>query len=128
MLLHGPTVHFPIALLLLGSWLELLRPHSEREQLIAAFMLRWGWWSALLASLTGLLSVAWRWQRLQAQPELLNTHAATSLLILGVYWRLVSGQPPVTKRRLWLCCGCGLIVLTGFFGGRLMTVMLAAAE
>jgi uncharacterized membrane protein len=124
--LHPPSVHFPVALLLVGSILELWvlrRPNSDR--LIASrLMLRIGWWFALLATLTGLSTLVFNRERIERDLGWINAHALTSLIIVAVYWRLVIGRPvsPLLRQRL-LLLGILLIALTGWLGGRLAYVL-----
>ena len=120
--IHPATVHFPIALLLVGSLGELWAMRRDRADIVAAsrVMLSIGWWTALVATLSGFVTLALEWQRAQTYLDWINAHAATSLIIVGVYWRIVLGKPqPATTRRTLLIIGSALIVLTGWLGGYL---------
>lgn len=128
-LLHPPTVHFPVALLLIGSIIELnaARWPSLGLQQAAAVMLRIGWWSCLLALATGLASIALDWGFAQQHLGLINAHAATALLLTGLYWRIVIARPPLvgsTRRRL-LSLGIACILGVGWLGGRLVEALIA---
>ncbi|HYF62531.1 MAG TPA: DUF2231 domain-containing protein [Herpetosiphonaceae bacterium] len=120
-LLHPATVHFPIALLLAGSALELWAGTRERADLLGAarLMLRFGWWAALAATLTGFATLAFSWQSAQAVLGWINAHAATSLIIVDVYWRVALARTTPQARRRLLIAGSALIILTGWLGGHL---------
>lgn len=128
-LFHPPTVHFPVAFLLIGSIIELnaARWPSPGLQQAAAMMLRIGWWSCLLALATGLASIALDWEFAQQQLGLINAHALTALLLTGLYWRIVIARPPligVARRRL-LGLGVACIIVVGWLGGRLVEALIA---
>lgn len=120
-LLHPSTVHFPIALLLVGSAIELWAGPRQRPDLLAAarWLLRIGWWAAMAATLTGFATLALTWQSAQAVLGWVNAHAATSLIIVGVYWRVALARTTPRARRNLLIAGSALIILTGWLGGHL---------
>ena len=125
MSIHPASVHFPIALLFVGSALELWRrrkPGPAPDAMLAAsrLMLRIGWWGALLAFATGLATIALDLDQTQRLIGWINGHVAASLAIIGVYWRLGLSRPlPDRTRVILLALGMALIVLTGWLGGAL---------
>lgn len=119
--LHPATVHLPLALLLVGSLIELRARPESPWRASAVHMLLIGWWGALAAALAGMLDAGLRWERTQALLGWVNGHGLGGLAIVAVYWRLTLGrrQPAATRRR-WLAAGIGLLLLTGWLGGHLV--------
>ncbi|ABX06158.1 MAG TPA: hypothetical protein DEF47_15750 [Herpetosiphon sp.] len=122
MSLHPQAVHFPIALLLVSSILTLWnerRPHHELA-ITARWCLKIGWWSSLLAVMTGILAAALAFDQIRQQLTWINSHAVVSLSLVAVYWRLVLGKPlPAAAQKRRHLLGIGLIVLAGWLGGQL---------
>jgi uncharacterized membrane protein len=94
--LHPPVVHFPIALLLLGSGAALLYLFGPRwlgsgrsELLVLAWWpLRLGWLGVVLAVLTGLLDQSGLPPR-APYSQVLNAHISSGLAQLVVYGLLL---------------------------------------
>lgn len=129
--LHPFTVHFPIALLLLSLALSLvyLRRHDPFLERSAYGALVLGWWSALIATLTGTLELALRWPLPAEVIGWLNAHAASGLALLVIFGqallrrrrdpRILDGP----QRRIYLSLlggGTALVLLSGWIGGHLV--------
>ena len=146
--LHPSTVHFPIALLLLGSaltLLHLLRRAPLDLKVTVWLLLSLGWLGGAGAVLTGLLA------QVNLPPDapyrtVLNFHIGAGLAVLVVYgfllyrgwlYRGVKAQKARQKRgvatgdllddetaRTWIAAvvvvGALLIVATGWYGGLLV--------
>ncbi len=146
--LHPATVHFPIALLLLGSLLTLL--HLFRRPAVDLRLTIWlllglGWLGGAVAVLTGLLA------QIDLPPDapyrtVLNFHIGAGLAVLVFYGFLLyrgwlyrgararkerekRGDPTAdllddTGARAWIAAvvvlGALLIVATGWYGGQLV--------
>ena len=139
--LHPAIVHFPIALLLLGSAVTLVYLASRRQKELALFalwLLLLGWIGALAAILSGLLAQSGLPPRAEYRTTL-NWHIGTGMglalvygALLYVWWlRRPRDQRPETKpllddrnSRLWvivaLLLGALLVIVTGWNGGRLV--------
>lgn len=85
--LHPASVHFPIALLLVGSVTGLLylwwQPRAELS-ILTWWMLKLGWASAIVAAFTGILAQG----NLPPQAPyrvILNGHITSSLALIVVY-------------------------------------------
>jgi uncharacterized membrane protein len=146
--LHPPTVHFPIALLIVASAAGLLYLYGRR--LPALLILTWwtmsaGWLAGGVAVLTGLLAQS---GLPPAAPYrgVLNWHTGTGLALLVVYgWllyrRWLFSKPSAQRARqrtgvnysdllddpqarfgctLLLILGMSLVVASGWNGGRLV--------
>ena len=146
--LHPATVHFPIALLLLGSLLALVhlfrRPAADLR-LTVWLLLGLGWLGGAVAVLTGLLA------QIDLPPDapyraVLNFHIGAGLTVLVLYgfllyrgWlfrgararkaRQKRGDPTAdllddAGARAWIVAvvvlGALLIVATGWYGGQLV--------
>ncbi len=146
--LHPATVHFPIALLLVGSLLALIhlfrRPVADLR-LTIWLLLGLGWLGGAVAVLTGLLA------QVDLPPDapyraMLNFHIGTGLAVLLLYgfllyrgwlYRGAKAQKARQKRgdptadllddagaRGWIAAvvvlGALLIVATGWYGGQLV--------
>ncbi|HEY1013892.1 MAG TPA: DUF2231 domain-containing protein [Herpetosiphonaceae bacterium] len=119
--LHPATVHFPLALLLAGSLIELLARPESPWRASAGHMLLLGWWGAVAAALAGMLDAGLRWERTQELLGWVNGHGLAGLAIVAVYWRLTLGRrQSEPARRRWLAAGVGLLLLTGWLGGHLV--------
>ncbi|HXF63399.1 MAG TPA: DUF2231 domain-containing protein [Caldilineaceae bacterium] len=146
--LHPRVVHFPIALLLLGSAAALLYLFGPRAfrfiapaelRTLAWWPLRLGWLGVALAVLTGLFDQG----RLPPQAPYsatLNWHIGSGLALLVVYGILLYRQWLWKKQRrppdgvedlldspaarpwvaLLLAVGIALVVLSGWLGGALV--------
>ena len=146
--LHPATVHFPIALLLVGSLLALIhlfRRPAVDLRLTIWLMLGLGWLGGAVAVLTGLLA------QVNLPPDapyrpVLNFHIGTGLAVLLLYgfllyrgwlYRGAKAQKARQKRsdptadllddagaRPWIAAvvvlGALLIVATGWYGGQLV--------
>ena len=146
--LHPATVHFPIALLLVGSLLALI--HLFRRPAVDLRLTIWlllglGWLGGAVAVLTGLLA------QVNLPPDapyrpVLNFHIGTGLAVLLLYgfllyrgwlYRGAKAQKARQKRsdptadllddagaRPWIAAvvvlGALLIVATGWYGGQLV--------
>lgn len=139
--LHPATVHFPIALLLVGSLAGLLylwwRPRPELR-VLTWWLLLLGWIGAGVASFTGLLAQG----GLPPQAPfsaVLNGHISSGLAQIVVYaalfyrvWIHRNRRRPsdpadlldVPSARPWLTVlmllGMGLVLLGGWLGGELV--------
>jgi uncharacterized membrane protein len=146
--LHPATVHFPIALLLLGSALMLLhlwrRPPIDLK-LTIWLLIELGWLGGGVAVLTGLLA------QTNLPPDapyraVLNFHIGAGLAVLAVYgfllyrgWRYRGAKAQKARRqrgvatldlfedtgaRGWITAvaliGTSLILATGWYGGQLV--------
>jgi uncharacterized membrane protein len=127
--LHAPTVHFPIALYLLGVLFTLAflwRGHTDYEK-FAYWSFILSWVATIIASLIGLID--------QSQLEIndprrnnVNTHitSAIALLIINgliVYMRF--RWPDVLARHRWsylglMVLGIAAVITTGWFGAELV--------
>ncbi len=138
--LHPALVHFPIALLLLGSGLAVLQLYGWTRidlRTTVWVLIGLGWLGGLAAVLSGLLAQA------NLPPDapyrsVINWHIGTGLALLLVYGVLLyqawMGRPGRGKRsrdllaepggRLWvsalLAVGVVLIFATGWNGGLLV--------
>jgi uncharacterized membrane protein len=139
--LHPATVHFPIALLLVGSVAALLYLYTSPRQTLC--IMAWGsllvgWATGGLAILTGLLAQS----GLPPQAPysaVLNGHIGTGLAIMLVYGTLLyrawlvrnrarPGKPAnlldVPSARGWvtalLLLGMATVTITGWLGGELV--------
>lgn len=129
--LHPFTVHFPIALLLLSLALSLVYlrrrdPFLERSAYGALVL---GWWSALIATLTGTVELALHWPLQAEVVGWLNAHAASGLTLLVVYGQALLRRrrdPHILdgpQRRAYLGllgAGAALVLLSGWIGGHLV--------
>ena len=139
--LHPATVHFPIALLLVGSLAGLLylwwQPRPDLR-LLTWWLLGLGWIGAGVAALTGLLAQG----NLPPQAPysaVLNGHITSALAVIVTYaaifyrvWlhrnRRRAGDPvdllDVPGARTWLTLllllGMALVALGGWLGGELV--------
>ena len=141
---HSPVVHFPIALLLLGSVAALLYLAGMRRdelRVLTWWPLRLGWLGAAAAVLTGLLSQSGLPPR-APYSAVLNWHIGSGLTLLLVYAVLLYRQWLWTAKRQhrapdapsdlldvpsargWmralLVLGVALVVLSGWLGGELV--------
>jgi uncharacterized membrane protein len=140
-LLHPAVVHFPIGLLITGSFVALLYLFGWRRYYAAQsawLMLLIGWFGGILAILTGLLA-----QRelppLAPYRDILDWHTGSGIALAAIYgfllyrrwlWRQRrKATDPVdlldhAGARWWLAfvllLGVGLVVLSGFLGGVLV--------
>jgi uncharacterized membrane protein len=139
--LHPAIVHFPIALLLLGSAIAVAYLVGRRRAefaLFALWLLFLGWVSTLAAVLSGLLAQSGLPPRAEYRTTL-NWHIGTGMGLALVYGGLLylwwvrrpREQKPKSKpllddpnSRLWviivLLVGALLVVATGWNGGRLV--------
>ncbi len=140
--LHPPVVHFPIALLLLGSGAGLLYLAGMRRdevRVLTWWPLRLGWVGAAVAVLTGLLAQSGLPPR-TPYASVLNWHIGTGLALLLVYavllyrhwlWGAKRRSPDapsdlldVPSARGWvaalLVVGIALVGLSGWLGGELV--------
>lgn len=145
---HPATVHFPIALLLLGSaltLLHLLRQMSVDLKTTIWLLLGLGWVGGAVAVLTGLLAQVNLPPNAPYRP-VLNFHIGAGLSVLLVYgfllyrgWLYRSTRAQKARRargsattdllddvsaRLWIAIvavlGATLILVTGWYGGVLV--------
>jgi uncharacterized membrane protein len=139
--LHPATVHFPIALLLVGSLAGLLYLWWDQRpelRILTWWLLMLGWVGAGVAALTGLLAQG----NLPPQAPytvVLNGHISSGLALIVVYaalfyrvWlhrnrRRVTDPTDlldVPGARLWLTLllllGMALVALGGWLGGQLV--------
>jgi uncharacterized membrane protein len=139
--LHPATVHFPIALLLVGSLAGLLYLWWQKRaelRVLTWWLLALGWVGAGAAVLTGLLAQG----NLPPQAPyrgLLNNHITSGMALLVVYaaifyrvWLHRNRRRPtdpadlldVDSARLWLTLllllGMGLVAFSGWLGGQLV--------
>lgn len=132
MLLHPFAVHFPIALWLTSTFFDLLAWRQGDP-----VYRRTAYWLAGLGLLGALFSIAFGWidlldqERQGVGPGLLLRHrlhsgvayAATVVYAVNFGWRCRS-QNRLTGTLLWLSLvGAILIVVAGYLGGDLRTVM-----
>ena len=146
--LHPSTVHFPIALLLLGSGLTLLQLWRRAPvdlKLTIWLLFGLGWIGGAVAVLTGLLAQA-NLPPDAAYRPVLNFHIGAGLAMLAVYgfllyrgWLYHGAKAQRMRRqrgvatvdllddaaaRGWIAplvvVGALLIVTTGWFGGQLV--------
>ncbi len=146
--LHPSTVHFPIALLLLGSGLTLLQLWRRAPvdlKLTIWLLFGLGWIGGAVAVLTGLLAQA-NLPPDAAYRPVLNFHIGAGLAVLAVYgfllyrgWLYHGAKAQRMRRqrgvatvdllddaaaRGWIAplvvVGALLIVTTGWFGGQLV--------
>jgi uncharacterized membrane protein len=139
--LHPATVHFPIALLLVGSLAGLLYLWWDQRpelRVLTWWLLMLGWAGAGVAALTGLLAQG----NLPPQAPysfVLNGHISSGLALIVVYAALFyrvwlhrnrrratdsADLLDVPSARLWLTLllllGMALVVIGGWLGGQLV--------
>ncbi|MCC6455488.1 MAG: DUF2231 domain-containing protein [Caldilineaceae bacterium] len=139
--LHPATVHFPIALLLVGSLAGLLYLWWKQRpelRILTWWLLMLGWIGAGVAALTGLLAQGNLPPQAPYTP-VLNGHISSGLALIVVYAALFyrvwlhrnrrSATDPadlldVPGARLWLSLllllGMALVALGGWLGGQLV--------
>jgi uncharacterized membrane protein len=138
--LHPALVHFPIALLLLGSvaaLLYIIRPRPAELVVFAWWLLVLGWISALAAILSGLLAQVGLPPRAPYR-NILNWHIGTGMALAVVYgallyaWWLRRPREGKSAKQLlddsatrpWvtvlLLLGILLIIASGWNGGKLV--------
>lgn len=142
--IHPPVVHFPIALLLLGSGAGLLYLAGVRRaelSILTWWPLRLGWLGAAAAVLTGLLAQSGLPPR-APYTAVLNGHIGSGLALLGVYAVILYRQwlwqarrhrrdpdapedlLDVPAARGWtaalLLIGIALVAVSGWLGGELV--------
>lgn len=129
--MHPILIHYPIALLPLAWFAEVLAALLRREGLRTAglFMIIVGalgaggaWWTGTLREAQGeeVLEFAGSMQQVVARHELLATITAVAAGVLAL-WRLVRCRGMAAKERvLFLVLGFALsvvVLLTGYYGG-----------
>lgn len=130
--LHPRFVHFPIALLLVGSVLALVYMLWQRRPPLATLvwgMLLLGWISLFFAVLTGLIDQ----NSAPQEPEiksLLSLHTALGFALIAVYGLMLYERlrlpnaldVPATRWRLLALAllGLALLVVDGWVGGTLV--------
>jgi uncharacterized membrane protein len=136
--LHPAVVHFPIALLLVGSAAALLHIYGPRRRDLATcswWLLLLGWIGTLAAILSGLLAQSGLPPRAPYR-SVLNWHIGTGMAVALVYGALLylwwlrrarSGARPLlddASARLWvtvlLLLGMLLVIASGWSGGSLV--------
>ncbi len=131
--LHPRFVHFPVALLFLGSFMLLLSLVWSRWNLrnLGWVNLLLGWLSLFPAIVTGLIDQT----RLEPTPEVtsaVNQHITGGIALLVIYGYLLYTRlrqvDPLVGQTRWLTVaglviGLGVLVLTGEIGGQLAYVL-----
>jgi uncharacterized membrane protein len=120
--LHPFSTHFPIALLLTASALELwgLRAGREPEAWVRQ-LLRLGWWAALIALASGTVDLARQLAKVQEALGWINAHVGLSLATLAIYGRLAFRRSLAPRQRARLhLLGGALLLLGGLVGGHLV--------
>lgn len=138
--LHPRTVHFPIALSLVGvvlvlaGWAVAERSRAgqeggERWQACGRLCLILGWLGVLAAIVTGLVDQS-RAPDLPAVRQVLNQHISVGIALLAalglaVYWPIRSKGLPAGPLSRWLYGALLILVvmlvaLEGWLGGRLV--------
>lgn len=130
-LFHPAVIHFPIALLLVGSGLAFVatrRPDDFLERSGYGALLL-GWWSTLVAIATGVLAVTLTWPLENAELGWVNAHAVSGTAVLLIYGRALLQRRRdaqilygAGRRGYLLLLGLGalLVLVSGWTGGHLV--------
>ncbi len=133
MLIHPLVVHFPIALLLTGTLFDLI---GSRRRDVALYR-EMAFWLVGLGLLGAAVSILFGWTDLLDQKRqgvgtgLLLRHnlhswlayAGTATYLSIFLWRWRTGNRLTSALLLISLLGAALVVVTGYLGGEMRTVM-----
>ncbi|MUT68347.1 DUF2231 domain-containing protein [Paenibacillus sp. NEAU-GSW1] len=128
--LHPIIIHFPIAMLILGSitlWISLRKPalYSRMTDLL----LIGGLATMLVAMITGMRSVDYAIYKFGAERDLINTHQTLSMITFALFLVLLALKFALRKRPsrwsaalfiLLSVAGVVMLFISGDFGGQIV--------